>query len=519
MSNQESVTRRTFLKRASVAGAGAGVALALGNPFATGTAHAAPTIPLKWDKEADVVIVGAGGAGLVAAIEALEAKASVILLDKMSVAGGTTTLSGAVIQAAGTKYQKEFAKVLDDTPEKHAEYWTKAAEDDADPELIKLLATNMPANIEWLVAHGITYVNVYGVDPISYIDPKLMVSRIHVPAGAGTTAAAGTGKFHIQALNDYAVKLGAQFMFKTPATGLVRDPEKGVIGVMATVDGKPIAIQAHQAVILATSSFDQNKEMARTFSPQQYWALTQGMVVSSPAATGDGIKMAMDIGADLAGMGGTIGVPSPSIGTAVLPGIWVNKYGQRFVNEASHYAYAMRAIFDQEEHVAWAVFDEKIKMLGGKKLGGGWSEDLSKELTSGLIKTGKTLPELAKAIGVNATQLEATVAAWNKDAATGKDTLFGKEAMVQALATGPFYAVKMIELNLGAIGGVKINPKAQVVDVNGTVIPRLYAGGMVAGGFIGPYYPGSGTAVAATVTFGRIAAQNAVKETKLTPTT
>lgn len=518
MSMDKQMSRRGFLKKASVVGAGAGVAAVLGNSLFPSITHAAPSIPQKWDKEVDILIVGAGGAGLVAAIEALEAKASVLLLDKMSVAGGTTTLSGAVIQAAGTKYQKQFTQVMDDTPEKHYEYWLKAAEDQVDPDLVKLMSTNMPANIDWLVAHGVNYVNVYGVDPIPYIDPKLMVPRIHVPEGAGTTAAAGTGKFHIKALNDFATKLGAQFMFKTPVTGLVRDPEKGVIGVIATTsDGKSLAIKANQAVILATSSFDQNKDMARAFSAQQYWALTKGMVLSSPAATGDGIRMAMEIGADLAGMGGTIGLPSSSIGTATLPGIWVNKYGQRFVNEAGHYAYVTRAIFDQEEHIAWALFDENIKKLGGKALG--FSEDLSKELASGQIKTGKTPAELATAMGVNGTQLEATLAVWNKDAATGKDTLFGKTAKVQPIDTGPFYATQMVEVNLGAIGGVKINTKSQVIDVAGKVIPRLYAAGMVAGGFIGPYYPGSGTAVASTVTFGRIAAQNAVTESNLSGNT
>lgn len=513
MSSIKKMSRREFIKTATVAGAG--VAAVNLFAFPTGSAHAAP-IPEKWDKEADVVIVGAGGAGLVAAIEAMENGASVLLLEKTGVAGGTTTLSGAVIQAANTKYQKEFAKVTDDTTDKHLQYWLLAGENQLDPDLVKLMADNGPTNIDWLVNHGVNYVNVYGVDPISYIDPKLMVPRIHVPGGAGTTAAAGTGKFHVQALNDYATKKGAQFLFKTPVTALVRDPQKGVLGVVAkTADGKDLNVKANKAVILATSSFDQNKDMAKAFSPQQYWALTNGVVLSSPAATGDGIKMGMEIGADLAGMGGTIGVPSTGIGTASVPGIWVNKYGQRFINEASHYAYAMRAIFDQELHEAWAIFDANGKKLGGKALGGllgSFSDDLKKEIDAGTVKTGATVPELAKAMGVNADQLQLTIDKWNKDMAAGKDTLFGKEVSLKALDTGPYFATKISEVNLGSIGGLKINPKAQVIDVHGAVIPRLYAGGMVAGGFIGPYYPGSGTAINATVTFGRIAGKNATAE-------
>ncbi len=522
MSTQNQITRRGFLKQATLVGAGVGATALLSNSLFFETAHAAPTVPTKWDKEADVVIVGAGGTGLVAAIEALASGASVLLLDKMSVAGGTTSLSGAVIQAAGTKFQKEFTDAKNDTPANHAAYWLKAGEEGVDPELVKLVADNMPANIDWLVDHGVNYVNVYGVDPIPYIEPELMQPRIHVPAGAGTEAAAGTGKYHIQALNDYAVKHGAEFLFKTPVTGLIRDPEKGVVGVMAENNGKEMAVKANRAVILATSSFDQNKEMARAFSPQQYWALTKGVCLCSPAATGDGIRMAMEIGADLAGMGGTIGFPATSIGTATIPGIWVNKYGQRFVNEAGHYAYVMRAVFDQEEHVGWAVFDTNVQKLGGKALGGlvgAWSDDLSKEVEKGTVKKGETIQELAKAMGVNPTQLEATLTAYNKDAASGKDPLFNKQAKVEPLDTPPFYATMVTEGNLGAIGGVKINPQAQVLDVHGEVIPRLYAGGMVAGGFIGPYYPGSGTAVASTVTLGRIAGKNAAQQDSWSQTT
>jgi fumarate reductase flavoprotein subunit len=297
---------------------------------------------------------------------------------------------------------------------------------------------------------------------------------------------------------------------ETPVTALVRDPEKGVLGVKAESAGEEMYVKAKKAVILATSSFDHNEEMARAFSLQQLWALEKGAVVTVPTDTGDGIKMAMEIGADLAGMGGTIGVPSPGIGGAAPAGIWVNKYGQRFVNEAGHYAFKSRAIFNQEQHLAWAIFDDKVKQAGGAALG--WSDDLSEEIASGVVKTADTLSALARAIGVNAAELEATVAKWNEDVAGGEDTLFAKAVGLEAIDEAPYYAAQMSELNLGSHGGVRINKDAQVVDVHGEVIPRLYAGGMAAGGIIGPYYPGSGTAVCTTVCFGRISGQNAAAE-------
>ncbi len=503
------MSRRDFVKGAAI-GAGLLTGASALAGCGTAAAPAASGIPDQWDKEADVVIIGGGGTGIVAAIEAAEAGSSVLVLEKAAVVGGTTSLSGAVIQAAGTEFQRA-AGIEGDTPEKHYQYWITAAEGQADPELVRVLAENAPANIQWLVDHGVEYAGVYPVDPIPTVPEELMAARIHIPGPAGSQPAAGAGEqYHISILYPVAQDKGAEFMLETTVTGLVRDPEKGVIGVKAESDGEEIYVKANKGVILATSSFDHNEEMARAFSLQQLWAMEKGLVATVPTDTGDGIKMAMEIGADLAGMGGTIGVPSPGIGGAAAPGIWVNKYGQRFVNEAAHYAFKSRAVFNQEEHIAWAIFDEKIKAQGGTALG--WSEDLSEEIASGVVKTGDTLMALAAAIGVNGGELEATVEKWNEDVADGEDTLFHTATGLQAIDQGPYYAAQMYEWNLGSHGGVRINTNAQVMDVHGEVIARLFAGGMAAGGIVGPYYPGSGTAVATTVCFGRIAAQGAAAE-------
>jgi len=518
--NPIKMSRRDFVKGAAV-GAGLLTSASALTACASSGAPVAPGVPDNWDEEADVVIVGAGGTGIVAAIAALEAGSSVTVLEKASVVGGSTSISGGVIQASATEFQRA-AGVEGDTPEAHYGYWIAAAEGIADPDLVKVMADNAPDNILWLVDHGINYVSVYGVDPIPYVEPDLMVARIHVPAGKGEAAQVGTGAIHVEILNGVAQQKGAKFLLETPVSGLVRDPEKGVIGVRADSDGEEIYVKANKAVILATSGFDHNKEMARAFSPQQLWALETGQCWCAPTNTGDGIRMAMQLGADLAGLGGTIGVESTMIGVAPLaaglpeiPGIWVNKYGQRFVNEAAHYAYTMRAVFDQEQHIAWAVFDEGVRELGGAAIGGiwgAWSDDLSEEIGSGMVKSGDSLGALASAIGVNGPQLEDTVAKWNEDMEKRQDTLYGKEVGLVALGKAPYYATLVTEVNLGSCGGLKINTKSQVVDVNGEVVPRLYAGGMVAGGFIGPYYPGSGTAVNATVCFGRISGDNAAAE-------
>jgi fumarate reductase flavoprotein subunit len=302
-------------------------------------------------------------------------------------------------------------------------------------------------------------------------------------------------------------------------TGLVRHHDDGVIGVRAVVNGAETYIKANRAVVLATGGFDHNQEMSRVFSPQQLWALEMGRCLCAPTNTGDGIKLAMDLGGDLAGLGGTIGYPSTMVGgtpmaagTPEVPGIWVNRYGQRFVNEGAHPAYAMRAVFQQEQHLAWAIFDEGVRGMGGAAIGGvwgPWSDNLDEEIASGRVRTRDSLRALASSIGVNGSQLEATVVKWNEDMATGADTVFRRQVGLAAFDRAPYYAAQITEVNLGSCGGVKISKEAQVVDVNGEVIPRLYAGGMVAGGFIGPYYPGSGTAINSAVTFGRIAGEGA----------
>jgi len=515
------VSRRDFVKGTATGAALLTGASALAACGSAGESATCPGIPETWDAEADILIVGAGGTGLVAAIAALEAGASVTVLDKASLVGGTTAVSGGVIQASMTGFQMA-AGIEGDTPEAHYEYWLAAGEGITDPELVRVMAEMAPDNIQWLVDHGLNYVSVYGVDPIPYVNPAVLVPRIHEPAGQGETAPVGTGAVHVEILKSVAQGMGANFILQTPVIGLVKSPDRGVVGVRAVGGGGGVYLKANKAVILATGGFDHNKEMARAFSPQQLWALETGQCWCAPTNTGDGIRMAMELGADLAGLGGTIGVASTMIGVAPLaaglpevPGFWVNKYGQRFVNEGAHYAYAMRAVFQQEQHLAWAIFDEGIREMGGAAIGGiwgPWSEELGEEISSGKVKSGETPRALGNSIGINGEELETTVARWNEDMGRGEDSLFHKEVGLVALNRAPYYATLLTEVNLGSCGGLKINTEAQVLDVNGVVIPRLYAGGMVAGGFIGPYYPGSGTAINSTVTFGRIAGENAVAE-------
>ncbi len=520
---EEKIDRRAFLKGMTITGislAGAGVLQAC-SPKTAGSATTSG-IPTTWDKEADVVIVGGGGTGIVASIEATAKGAKVIVLEKAANPGGNTVLSSGVVQAAGTKFQKKYTKYQNDTPALHYEYWNEAGEEIVDSDLVKAMANGAPGCVDWLVSQGIDYINVYGVAPIPYIDPKYMADRIHVPGG-GPNGTSGWGKFHVETLLANAKKAGVEFLANTPGQQLIVDAEKGVIGVTATSGDKTLQIKANKAVVMASGGYDHNKEMARTFSQHQLWALETGVLYAAPTNTGDGIRMGVEIGADLAGLGGTIGLPTTNVGifptlpgNKVVPGIMVNKNGLRFVTEDNHYGYVMRIAFSQESHLSWQIWDQNAMDLGGTVVSGisSMSEDMQKEIAAGKVFKADTVADLAKAIGVNADNLVKTIDTWNADMkSTGKDSVWGKVVGLEPMDRAPYYAVPVIEYNLGTIGGLRINGNAQVLDLSGAVIPHLYAGGQCAGGFMGPYYPGTGTGVMSTVYFGRITGQNAAAET------
>lgn len=469
---------------------------------------------IEWDEATDIVIMGAGGAGLVAAIVALNAGSEVILIEKSDAVGGTTALSGGQVQASGTTYQKQLGMVSDDTPAKHAEYWFKAGEGVADNEIIQLLANEAPGCITFMEGLGLEYSAVYGVSHMPQVEDALMVPRIHIPKADAENVLSG-GARHVDVLNTAATNLNADIRFESTIDGLVVDKEDGVVGVRATIQNQKRYIKAIQGVIIASGGFDFNQQMSHTYSPQQLWELQTGVCYCAETNVGDGIKLGMAAGADLAsGMSATIGYPAASMGASdAINGLWVNRYGYRFVAEDSHYAHAMRKVYSQQNGEAWAIFDQATADLGGATLSGlfgRWSADLSTEIEAGLIVRETTLARLGDAIGVHANQLQSTVLAWNQEMnSNGEDTVFGRRVALRALGEGPYYAVRVTSVNLGSCGGLRINTQAQVMSTEGEPIQGLYAAGMAAGGFIGTFYPGSGTAVMATIVLGRIAGAQA----------
>lgn len=507
------ITRRDFIKGAAagaVSVATVGVLGACAQPQQQSQAPAGESI--TWDKEADVVIVGCGGTGAAAALQATLEGAKALVLEKAGIAGGTTNYSGGVMQAAGTDAQKAYTKFKDDNPEKHAQLWIRSGEGLVDEELVKDLAYGAPEHIKWLTELGLKFTSVYGHCHVPYIDDSLYADRIHVYEGGG---GAGTGTIMVQAMLKAALDKGVLVEYNTEVTKLLTNDQGEVIGVIAKQKDAEIKVKANKGVILAAASIDQNKEMAKELSPQQYWDLTSQTCFCAATDTGDGIRMGQELGAAVTGFGGTIDFCAKT-GNAttnqnpVFPSFIVNQNGRRFVCEDATYAYHYRAIFQQEQQLGGPTY----MIFGQSSLtapGSAWTEEsVTKDVADGVVFKADTIEGLADLIKINSQNLAATLSTWNSDMANKKDNQFDRETGLEPIE-GPFYAYKNIAGNLGALGGLKINVDTQVLKPNGEAIPRLYAAGLNAGGWIGPYYPGSGTAIIGTVHWGRKAGANAAK--------
>lgn len=516
---ENKMTRRGFV---------AGVAVAAGTAVAGAAARTthADEADALFDRACDVLIIGGGGTGVAAAVEAAEAGAETLVVEKSGIMGGSTITSGGMLHVPGTPEQKEFAGCDDDSPELLFQYYMGTGGDMVDEELVHDMAFSAYDEYEWCKSCGIEYVTVFSVQPIPGLEDCIR-PRIHLP-GDGTTGVAGVpglGWLHVNPIWTRAEKAGATMEFDSEATSLITNEAGEVTGAVVVQSGKEVRIQARRGVVLATSGFDHNLEMAKALCSSQYVALTQeGNIAGSYATnTGDGIRMGVAVGAGLAGIGGAINVslngsigrdPTSNVGGCTT-GISVNKYGQRFVNEWSQYGYYMDKCFDQDGHIVWTLTDQAAVDREGGTAMGFTSENLAADVEAGSVVKAGTIAELAEAIGVDADGLRQTLDTWNAGCAEGVDRAFGKTECLNPIKQGPFYAARTYAYNLGSMGGLKINTDAQVCAFDGTPIPRLYAGGLCTGGWVGHYYPGSGTAVMSTVHWGRKAGRNAAAQEPL----
>ncbi|MDY6860903.1 MAG: FAD-dependent oxidoreductase [Pseudomonadota bacterium] len=517
---EERLRRRDVLKALGAAAAVAPVGA---------MAQAAPVSPPEeWHDEADVIVVGMGGAGASAALEATTAGASVIVLEKGAEPGGATRFSGGVVYAAETTIQK--AAGLSDTKDDMYKFLMNVGGKSVVPELVRAYVDNATHTVERLIELGVEFPpeQLYqsGLEHMEEYATTLPAPiRGHSPVGAGY------GVF--TTLRMAAEEKGARVMLETPAIEILPNEDGVVGGVKAkTKDGREINIRAHKAVIVTSGDFNRSPEKRRAFSNMAIAAEPIGPLNH----TGDGLTMAQAWGADLMGTYAIAGIPAPEgkpvMFTFYLPkyptagnaaNVAVNSRGKRFFNETVGYPIANREVFYQPGNFAWTVFDERARTSEMGVLFPGftdptqtWSRDLAKEEAQGLVFKADTFGELAQKMGVDAEVFETTMRDYNTHAKNGKDPEFGKTEKLGTVDTAPFYAIKTRPGMLINAGGLRIDTQARVMDTYGNPIPRLYAAGMsVTGGFSGDIVAASGYSVGLGITFGRIAALNAVTETSL----
>ena len=484
------ISRRDFVKAAAI-GIGATSVFT-----GAGVAEAIVKVPKKWDQEFDVVILGAGGAGLAAAIEARDRGAKTVVLEKMPVVGGSTIICGGALAFAGTDLQEQ--KNVKDSKELLYKDLMTVGENMNDPVLVQAYVDNQMETYNWLKKIGVKFTSLS-------IASGMSVPRAHqvIPSDA------------LKVLTDAVKERGGQIVMETSGTKLVMDEKTGKIrGVIAERKGKKIAYGARKSVILASGGFSMNRELVAKFVPPMAKART----LVSPGCNGDGLKMAWAYGADFKDMPyikATFGYHPESKSTKERAHIYykgaiiVNKEGKRFVNESISYKLLGDAALAQTDAMGFSVWDAAIKEAAkGDALA---PVDQLEKL--GLLYIAPTIGELASKMGVPAQTLEESVTEYNANVEKGTDPLgrktlvagFGKPVKIEK---PPFYAFKSTGVILGTYGGLSINAKAQVLDIFGEAIPGLYAAGEVTGGVHGAAYM-TGTAFGKAVIFGRLAGKYA----------
>lgn len=530
----EQVTRRGFVATAAAGGLFGATTLAARGAQATEQAAE----ELTWDNEADVVIVGGGGTGWAAAWAAAGEGASVLVLEKSGVFAGNTGMSAGMILAAETSLQKELG--IEDSMEAFEDEQVALCMGFCDEELVRDICRQSTEIVEWYIEHGRVYNTVESIPSFKpYSNDENRSKRCHYDI-----TYTEMGMQHVNIVREAAEELGAVGQTDTEVTHLIQNDEGAVIGVEAVYDGETIHVKAKKGVVLATAGIDNNKEMARDLNKMQYWNLQLleqgcGQNTGLVTNTGDGIRMGMEIGAALNMSQACVTLYHPYFGGVgdfyrdnpdhtpnkydsftQNGAIAVNRYGQRFMQEDGMWGYIGGRLYEEMRDTgclppdpskpgAFGVTDAEhiYQWLNISALGG---DDEEAFVADGTLLRADTLEELAEQMGIDPAQLVHTVDRWNEICELGYDLDQGRDTGLFPIATAPFYAANMLTPNvMGTAGGLKVTPKCEVVDVNGEIIPRLYCGGMNAGGWVGQYYHSCGWAVLGTAAMGRTCGRNA----------
>jgi fumarate reductase flavoprotein subunit len=463
--------------------------------------------------EAQIVIIGAGGAGLAAAVVAAAEKGlDIVVLEKRRKLGGNSTMAEGLF-AAESVVQKRMK-----VDARRDELWRLAMEYShwkLNARLWRTFIDKSGDTIEWLENKGLKF-------KVVPLFPNQVPLVWHCMEGGGTTTA--------KVLEKECAAAGVRLLKETAARKLLTDGKGKITGVIANAKNKELRITA-KSVIIATGGYAGNKELLKKYYPDY----SEDMFCRGLPHTGDGLLMATEIGAATEGLG-ILQLSGPNFPgnrdcgvVAQEPNtVWVNKKGERFVDEVMGYNHweSGNALMRQPDRISYSLFDERIKRRvieegiikgwGLRVLSGTKLTDLGKKLQmevgEGRVKIAASWDEIAEWIGIKPAVLKATIDEYNAFCDDGYDKLFAKDRRyLEALRTPPYYAIRCHPSFMSTIGGIKINHRMEVLDHQDNSIPGLYAAGVDTGGWETDTYNAilSGTTYGFSMNSGRIAAENA----------
>ena len=452
----------------------------------------------SFETELPVAIIGAGAAGLVAALACHAAGVEPLVIERDPVPRGSTSLSAGLIPAAGTRFQRERG-IVDDADTFAADI-QKKAHGQADPALVALVARAAAPTIDWLAeAHGLDFSVVHDFDY-----PGHSNRRMHgLPSRSGAEL--------VDRLRDAAERAGIPLLTEARVTTLIRDTQGRLRGLVAErPDGSAERIGA-RAIVLACSGYAGNKALVRKYIPE----LADALYFGHPGNEGEAVLWAEQLGAALRDMTGHQGHGSVAHPQGILVswavimegGFQVNRDGARFWNESSGYSEAGVAVLSQPDGVAWDIFDARIAGIARQ------FEDFRQAEAQGAVLRADTIEELAVKAKLPPAQLAASFAAVEADKRNGATDAFGRDWARGAPLAAPLCAVRVTGALFHSQGGLAVDDSARVRLADGGIVPNLFAAGGAACGVSGPEASGylSGNGLLSAVALGRIAGIGAAR--------
>lgn len=430
----------------------------------------------------DVVVIGAGGGGMAAAIAAKDEGANVAIFEKMPVLGGNTLKSSAGMNASESKFQE--AEGIEDSNDVFFQETLDGGHGTNDQELLRYLVDHSAAAIDWLDSMGITLSNLTTTGGMS-------VQRTHRPEDGSAV-----GGYLVDGLSQNLLEREIPTFVNAEVVEILTE-EGAVNGVKVMIEGQEYQVNT-QAVIVATGGFGANLDMVVDNNED-----LEGFVTTNhEGATGDGLAMAQEISAQLVDMDQiqihpTVEQETSYLITEAVRGegaILVNQEGERFHNELDTRDAVSQAILSQTDQYAYVIFDEALR---------GRVKAIDQYDTMGLVVQADTIEGLAEELALDEATLAATLSTWNDSVVSALDEDFDRTTgMDFALEEAPYYAIKIAPGIHHTMGGLKINTQAEVLDESDQVIEGLYAAGEASGGVHGSNRIG-GNAVADIIVFGR----------------